>query len=437
MEATVLIPTHTHGETLRYAVSSVQGQTMQDFEILIVGDGVPEVTRDLVSDLAGADPRIRFFDFPKGARNGELHRHAVLANARGRCVCYLSDDDLWLPSHLEHLTGLLKRADLASAGCMVIDPSEEAMILAFDLNHPLDREWLETSRSGFSLSSGGHTLDAYRRLPYGWRTTPEGIHTDTFMWQQFLDQPWCKCASTARPTVLRFAAQAWDTQPREKRLDALDRWLRRVSKPGGEADLAWSVVESMGGPSTHPSAQVRHSRFNPNPDYPEYVLGEKIEFPASSSGSQYLSWGWSILEGWGGWSDGEEARITLAPRTSPKGSLTLELSFLIFRSPNQPPIDIELIANGRSVARWNRFEDGVLLRSVELPAAPQFDLRFLIPQAIPAHRVADTTDHRRLGMGLLSLRICSTPYFEDPRELDTQVALAEEEGFEPPSELPR
>ena len=40
------------------------------------------------------DERVRFLDFPKGARHGELNRHEALREARGRIVCYLSDDDL-------------------------------------------------------------------------------------------------------------------------------------------------------------------------------------------------------------------------------------------------------------------------------------------------------------------------------------------------------
>ena len=38
--ASVLIPTHEHAATLAYAVASVQRQTVDDIEILIVGDGV-------------------------------------------------------------------------------------------------------------------------------------------------------------------------------------------------------------------------------------------------------------------------------------------------------------------------------------------------------------------------------------------------------------
>ena len=409
MEATVLIPTHNHGETLRYSIASVQAQTLQDFEILVVGDGVPVVTRDLVADLAREDARIQFFDFPKGPRNGELHRQAVLRNARGRCVCYLCDDDLWLPSHLEHLTGLLNRADLAHAAEMNIDPSGEALILAFDLNHWLDRELLETNRSGFGLSCGGHTLEAYRRLPHGWRTTPKEIHTVTYMWQQFLQQPWCRCASATRPTVLRFAAQVWDAQPREQRLGALDRWLRRVTKPTGETDMAWSVLESISGASTHPMAEMRHLRFNPNPGFPAYDLGEKIEFAGGCAGRRYLSWGWSSPEEWGVWSDGAEARITLSLANPPEHNLKLELSFTVFRNPKHGSVGIDLTANGRCIANWRISEAGVHVRSVEIPAAQQVDLRFSIPQAAPACQVAETLDHRRLGIGLISFRICQAP----------------------------
>ena len=45
--ATVLIPTHEHVEPLRHAVASAQAQTLADFELFIVGDGVTDATRAL------------------------------------------------------------------------------------------------------------------------------------------------------------------------------------------------------------------------------------------------------------------------------------------------------------------------------------------------------------------------------------------------------
>jgi len=44
-------------------------------------------------------------------------------------------------------------------------------------------------------------MDAYRRLPYGWRTTPPDFPwTDLYMWRQFLAEPWCRARSAMVPT---------------------------------------------------------------------------------------------------------------------------------------------------------------------------------------------------------------------------------------------
>ena len=69
-------------------MASVQAQGIEDIEILIIGDGVDDSVRSAVERLQAADARIRFFDFPKGPRNGEIHRDGVLRQARGRIVCY-------------------------------------------------------------------------------------------------------------------------------------------------------------------------------------------------------------------------------------------------------------------------------------------------------------------------------------------------------------
>ena len=81
-------------------------------EVLVVGDGVEDSTREVVASHSG-DARVRFFDFPKGPRNGEAYRHEVLAEARGRIVTYLCDDDLLLRDHVATMLGLLAVADFA------------------------------------------------------------------------------------------------------------------------------------------------------------------------------------------------------------------------------------------------------------------------------------------------------------------------------------
>ena len=78
-EATILIPTTgNRGELLRYSVQSVINQTVKDFEILIVGDGVSDASRDVIAELRRKDSRIFFHDYPKHERRGEPYRHQVI-----------------------------------------------------------------------------------------------------------------------------------------------------------------------------------------------------------------------------------------------------------------------------------------------------------------------------------------------------------------------
>ena len=46
MLATVIVPTHDHGPLLRLAVRSALRQTVEDLEVLVIGDGATEVSGD-------------------------------------------------------------------------------------------------------------------------------------------------------------------------------------------------------------------------------------------------------------------------------------------------------------------------------------------------------------------------------------------------------
>ncbi|MGB4782553.1 glycosyltransferase family 2 protein [Candidatus Methylomirabilis sp.] len=229
---TVLIPTHNHADTLRYAVRSVLWQTCQDFELFIVGDGVPDRTREIVVELAAADARIRFFDFPKGDRHGELHRHRALQWANGRFVAYQADDDLWLPEHLASLAELLEDYDLVH--CMQMEVSIDGKLSSwlFDANaDPLALDKMRKSLTGFGLASGAHRVDAYRRLPLGWHPGPKGINSDLYFWLQFLNEPWCRYQSYKWPNVLHLSSvprKDWDI---ERRVEELRAWWDKIQTP--------------------------------------------------------------------------------------------------------------------------------------------------------------------------------------------------------------
>ena len=258
--ATVLVPTHEHVEPLRHAVASAQAQTVQDFELFIVGDGVGEATRALVAELAAGDARIRFFDFPKGPRKGEIHRHAALQHARGRFVAYLGDDDWWLPNHLETLDALLADADFGHTLQVGIDAERQIVIMAADLANPAFRaRMLGELFNRFDMTFAGHTLAAYGRLPHGWRTTPpEFPWTDLYMWRQFLAEPWCRARSAMVPTGINTWTHQRPHLTDRERADDLAYWRAQASEPGFRERLWRIAAQALAAQSvTHELESVR------------------------------------------------------------------------------------------------------------------------------------------------------------------------------------
>lgn len=240
-----MVPTHDHGPTVRLAVGSALAQTVTDIEVVVVGDGVPDVTRDIMVEMMKADSRVRFFDNPKGARHGELHRHAALATASGRIVCYLSDDDLWAPWHLETMGALLHDADVAHTLPVQVDTDGALTVQVVDLSQPQYRRLLLRRKNRVPLTCFGHTLAMYRRLPDGWLPAPPHLATDLFMYRQFLADPSCRAASGYRPTALVLPDTGRKGRPVEQRVDELRTWQSQVAEPGFELALHRDILRTL------------------------------------------------------------------------------------------------------------------------------------------------------------------------------------------------
>jgi glycosyltransferase involved in cell wall biosynthesis len=254
LRASVLIPTREHAATLPLAVKSVQLQSIKEIEILIVGDGVDDRLRTIIERLRADDSRIKFFDFPKGPRHGEIHRDAVLRQARGRIVCYQCDDDLSLAGHLQDMEAALEDADFA--GSMHADVSPDGWIrgYVFNFHQPEFREpwfaWTPNrlgpwASDGFGLGFGAHRLDTYLRLSEGWATTPDGYPTDQTMWMKFVREPWCRTKVLPWPVSLHFPKterQGWTDR---QRADELSRWMDLLASPDATQHVLREILRSF------------------------------------------------------------------------------------------------------------------------------------------------------------------------------------------------
>ena len=244
-DATVLIPTFRHASLLPLAVESALGQTGVAIELFIVGDGVEDTTRLALERYRG-DPRVRFFDRPKGPRHGEVHRHQALGEATGRIVCYLSDDDLLLPDHVAEMSRRLENADFAHPPSARFDSSATLEFFPWNYERPEFVEMARARNGSIGLTGAAHTLAAYRRLPHGWRTTPAGLTTDHYMWQQFLELPGLRFAMSDRLTYLSFPEPVWGGLPEDERAAHLRTWLDRTREPGFAEELDAMLREAIG-----------------------------------------------------------------------------------------------------------------------------------------------------------------------------------------------
>ena len=127
-KVSVIMPAYNVGSYVGRAIASVQAQTLQDFELIVVDDGSTDDTAAVVGAAAARDSRIRLIRQPNGGVAAARNR--ALADARAAYVANLDSDDIWRPAFLERTAAALDhdpRAPFAFARSLWIDPHDELM----------------------------------------------------------------------------------------------------------------------------------------------------------------------------------------------------------------------------------------------------------------------------------------------------------------------
>ncbi len=107
----IITPTFNAEKFIRATIESVQNQTYQNWEMILVDDASTDETVKIISDFAGKDSRIKLFKLEKNSGNG-FARNIALEKAVGRYIAYLDADDLWFPMKLEKQIQFLKTNNL-------------------------------------------------------------------------------------------------------------------------------------------------------------------------------------------------------------------------------------------------------------------------------------------------------------------------------------
>ena len=95
-----VIPTRGRPELLLRAVRSVLAQSLREIEAVVVIDGQDLATEHALESMAREDGRLRVIAVPVSIGGSDARNRGV-AEASGKWIAFLDDDDEWLPGKLE------------------------------------------------------------------------------------------------------------------------------------------------------------------------------------------------------------------------------------------------------------------------------------------------------------------------------------------------
>lgn len=116
----VIIPVYNGEQTIQATVASVQQQTVNDIEIIIINDGSTDKTVEIIHRIQ--DKRIKIFNYENAGLSASRNRG--ISQASGDLVAFIDADDLWTPDKLASQLQALENhpdADIAYSWTDYID----------------------------------------------------------------------------------------------------------------------------------------------------------------------------------------------------------------------------------------------------------------------------------------------------------------------------
>ena len=118
----VVMPAYNTEKYIQEAVSSIEKQTLKDWELLVVDDCSTDQTYDILLKLAQEDARIRIIRNQTNC-GAAMSRNIAFSQCSGKYVALLDSDDLWEPEKLEKQVMCAEKtgADIIYCSYSIID----------------------------------------------------------------------------------------------------------------------------------------------------------------------------------------------------------------------------------------------------------------------------------------------------------------------------
>lgn len=107
----IITPSFNSAKFIAETIQSVQNQTYQHWEMIIVDDCSSDETVSIIKEIANKDGRIQLIKLEKNSGTG-IARNTALEKATGKFIAFVDADDLWKPEKLEKQLAFMKANNL-------------------------------------------------------------------------------------------------------------------------------------------------------------------------------------------------------------------------------------------------------------------------------------------------------------------------------------
>ncbi len=124
---TVVVPVYNVEAYIERCLDSIVSQTMSDFEIVVVNDGSPDHSEEIVLNYQKKEKRIRYF-YQENMGLGAARNKGIL-EAKGEFICFIDSDDYIEPDYLACLYQVIthEKADIAYCGMRQVDDQKNIL----------------------------------------------------------------------------------------------------------------------------------------------------------------------------------------------------------------------------------------------------------------------------------------------------------------------
>ena len=105
----VIVPAYNSEKFVGKCIESIQNNTYQNIEIIIINDGSKDNTAAVVSEYAKADPRVVLINKENGGVSKA--RNTGIDVATGEYIAFLDSDDCYMEHFLEMMVELSRKTN--------------------------------------------------------------------------------------------------------------------------------------------------------------------------------------------------------------------------------------------------------------------------------------------------------------------------------------